>query len=220
MTHHSHHGHGHHGHGHHEHGHHEHRDPLGNPEDLAHYLERLEGPERADWQRPDAVVAALELRPGDRVCDVGAGPGYFTLRLARAVGPSGKVFVIEAEPRMRDLLVQRLADAHLTNVEPVLALDGRGLPPEPVDRVLIVNAYHHFADGEAYLRALAGQLRPGGTIVNIDFHGGELPIGPPAEMRIPRERFLAAAETAGLKLVDEETFLPYQYFVSLAPLRR
>jgi len=208
-----------HGHGH-GHGHHEHRDSLGNPPDHEHYLERLESPERAEWQRPDAVVDALELKPGERICDLGAGPGYFSLRLARAVGTTGKVFAIEADPRMRDVLVQRLEEAHLANVEPVLAVDGMGLPPEPVDRILIVNAYHHFTDGIAYLRALSGHLRPGGTIVNIDFHGGELPIGPPPELRIPRERFLADAEAAGLRLVDEETFLPYQYFVSLAPLRR
>lgn len=202
------------------HGHHAHHDPLGNPQDFEHYLERLESPERAEWQRPDAVVDALKLQPGQRVCDLGAGPGYFTLRLARAVGPTGKVFAIEAEPRMRDVLVRRLEAAHLTNVEPVLTVDGVGLPPEPVDRVLIVNAYHHFPDGIAYLRLLAEQLRPGGTIVNIDFHDGDLPIGPPPELRIPRERFLADAEAAGLALVGEETFLPYQYFVSLAPARR
>ena len=204
--------------GHHEH-HHNHHDSLGNPADFERYLERLESPERAEWQRPDAVVDALGLERGARVCDVGAGSGYFTLRLARAVGPTGKVFAIEAEPRMRDVLVRRLEEAHLANVEPVLAVDGVGLPQEPVDRVLIVNAYHHFPDGIAYLRALAGQLRPGGTIVNIDFHAGELPIGPPPELRIPRERFLADAEVAGLRLVGEQTFLPYQYFVSLAPVR-
>jgi predicted methyltransferase len=130
----------------HEHAHHSHagdgaRDVLGNPADLARYLERLEGPERAEWQRPDEVVAALKLRPGDRVCDVGAGPGYFTLRLARAVGPSGKVFAIEAEPRMLDVLLTRLEQEQIDNVVATLATDGVGMPPEPVDRVLMVNAF-------------------------------------------------------------------------------
>ncbi len=201
----------------HHHGHHAHRDSFRNPEEFEHYLERLESPERAEWQRPDAVVAALRLEPGARVCDLGAGPGYFTLRLARAVGLTGKVYAIEAEARMREVLVQRLEEAHAANVVPVLAVDGVGVPPEPVDRILIVNAYHHFPDGIAYLRALAGHLRPGGTVVNIDFGAGEQPIGPPPELRISRERFLADAEAAGFRLVGEETFLPYQYFVSLAP---
>lgn len=211
--------HGHHGHTHApgDHGADDARDALGNPADLARYLERLESPERAEWQRPDQVVAALKLQPGHRVCDVGAGSGYFTLRLARAVGPGGKVFAIEAEPRMLDVLLARLAHEKIDNVVAMLATDGIGLPPEPVDRVLIVNAFHHFTAGVAYLRALSGLLRPGGTIVNVDFHGGELPIGPPPELRVSRERFLEIAEAAGLRLVGEESFLPYQYFTSLAP---
>lgn len=224
MGHHHHDGGHHHGDGHahghaqgHAHGHAgEGRDALGNPEDLERYLERLESPERAEWQRPDEVVAALGLAPGGVACDVGAGPGYFTLRLARAVGAAGKVYAIEAEPRMLDVLLSRLERAGLGNVVASLARDGVGLPPEPVDRVLIVNAYHHFDAGVAYLRALGDRLRPGGTLVNVDFHGGELPIGPPPELRVPRERFLAEAESAGLRLVEEKTFLPYQYFLSLA----
>jgi hypothetical protein len=67
----------------------------------------------------------------------------------------------------------------------------------------------------AYLRALSGLLRPGGNLVNVDFHGGDLPIGPPPELRISRERFLEGAQAAGLRLVGEESFLPYQYFLAL-----
>jgi cyclopropane fatty-acyl-phospholipid synthase-like methyltransferase len=185
-------------------------------------LERLESADRAEWQKPEEVIAALALTPGDRVCDVGAGPGYFTLRLARAVGPTGKVYAIEAEPWMVDVLRGRVAEAGLANVTPVLATDALGLPPEPVDRVLIVNAYHHFESGVAYLRALAGCLRPGGTIVNVDFDAsaeGEPSIGPPPELRISRERFLEAATAAGLGLAEERTFLPYQYYLSLRPNR-
>lgn len=151
------------------------------------------------------------------MCDVGAGAGYLALRLARAVGPTCKVFAIEAEPRMVDVLRTRLEEHRIVNVHTTLATDGAGLPPEAVDRVLIVNAYHQFSAGVAYLRALAGVLRPGGTIVDVDVHDGELPIGPPAELRISRARFLEAAGAAGLRLVGEETFLPYPYFLSLAP---
>jgi ubiquinone/menaquinone biosynthesis C-methylase UbiE len=221
MGHHEHgHGHGHHGHHGHAGGGHAHdggRDALGNPEDLSAYLERLEGPERAAWQRPDEVVDALGLSPGDVVCDVGAGSGYFTLRLARAVGPTGKVFAIDAEPRILDVLRARLAEAALENVVPILAADGAGLPPAPVDRVLLVNAFHHLSDRVQYLRALAGCLRPGGRIVNVDFQGGELPVGPPPELKVSREAFLAAASEAGLRLVEERALLPYQYFLAVGP---
>lgn len=212
------HGHGHpHGHG----GGHGHggeaRDRLGNPEDLAAYLARLEGPERAAWQKPDEVVARLGLRAGDVVCDVGVGPGYFTLRLARAVGPAGRVHAIDAEPRMLEILEGRAREAGLANVRPLLATDGAALPPEPVDVVLAVNAFHHFPDRAAYLRALAGKLRPGGRIVNVDFQAGDLPVGPPPDHKLSREDFLASAKAAGLRVAREETFLPYQYFVVLVP---
>lgn len=201
--------------GHHGHGHGHHHDPFADPAALQAWLEKLEGPERAEWQRPDDVVAALKLSPGSVVCEVGAGPGYFTLRLARAVGATGRVHAIELEPRVLEILRHRLREAHVRNVHPLLSTNGLGLPPEPVDRVLIVNTFHHFEQGVAYLRALRGNLRPGGTIVNVDFQAGELPFGPPPEMRISREAFLELAAEAGLSLVEEHEFLPYQYFVAL-----
>jgi ubiquinone/menaquinone biosynthesis C-methylase UbiE len=213
------HGHGHGGHGGdgHEHGHAPHRpghDHLGNPEDLAAYLEKLEGADRAEWQRPDEVVAALGLRPGQVAADAGAGPGYFVLRLARAVGPTGRVYGLDAEPRMLELLARRAADAGLANVEAVFTT-GIPLPPAPCDAILVVNAYHHFPDGPGTLRALAERLAPGGQLAIVEFHGGELPVGPPPEHRISRDVFLHAVGRARLRVAREETFLPYQYFVFL-----
>lgn len=192
-------------------------DSHGNPEDLAAYLEKLEGADRLAWQKPDEVVAALGLRPGDVACDVGAGPGYFALRMARAVGPTGRVHAIDVEPRMIALLEERAEAAGVSNVFPLLAEDGMALPPEPCDVVLVVDAFHHFPDGAGYLRAMAGALRPGGRIVNVDYQAGALPVGPPPEHKVSREAFLAAAAEAGLRLAREETFLPYQYLLVLVP---
>ena len=216
--------HGSHGHGHgethgqHGHGHagHEGRDHLGNPEDLAAYLAKLEGEDRAGWQKPDEVVAALGLRPGGVAADVGVGPGYFALRMARAVGPTGRVHAIDAEPRMIDLLRERAATAGLANVHPHLVADGVPVVPEPADVILVVNTFHHFPEGAATLRALASYLRPGGRLVIVDFHAGELPVGPPPDQKVSREAFLAAAAEAGLAVAEERTFLPYQYFLALA----
>ncbi len=222
-------GHGHgHGHGGHGHGHPTSpplrgaggRDRHGNPEDFAHYLSRLEDPERAAWQKPDEVIRALGLREGAVACDVGAGPGVFALLLARAVGNRGRVHAIDVDPRMIELLRERTRAAGLSNVNAVLAEDGEvALPPEPCDAILVVNAFHHFPDGPGALRRLAGTLRPGGVLANVDFHAGDLPVGPPPEHKISREAFLEAAAAAGLEVAREETFLPYQYFLVLRPRR-
>jgi predicted methyltransferase len=224
--------HGHQEHGHHEHGHHEHghdhghghghggeaRDPFGNPEDLALYLSRLEDPARDEWQRSDDVLARLGLTPGRTVADVGGGPGWWALRLARAVGPQGRVFAVDVEPRLSAVLLDRLAKSDVRNVTPVLALqDDPLLPAGSCDLALLVNVYHHLPGAPAYLRTLAKALKPGGRIAIIDFQKADLPQGPPPEHKRSREECLADADAAGLRVVAEHSFLPYQYFLELAP---
>ncbi len=226
---HNHHGHDHHGHDHdhghdqghdhgHAHGHGHGHDRHGNPEDFDAYLARLEHPERLAWQKPDEVVAALRLRPGQVACDLGAGPGVFAIRLARAVGPAGRVHAIDVEPRMIALLERRAREAGASNVRAILAGEGEiALPPEPCDTILVVNAFHHFPDGAGALRRLATRLAPGGRLANVDFHAGELPVGPPPEHKVSREAFLETVAKAGLLVDEEKTFLPYQYFFLLRP---
>jgi ubiquinone/menaquinone biosynthesis C-methylase UbiE len=175
-------------------------------------LGRLEDPGRARWQRPARLVRALGLRRGQTVAEVGAGSGYVVRRLARAIGPRGRVYAVDAEPRMLPVLVERLRRARIANVTPVLGRDDDPLlPARSCDLVLVVNTYHHFPGGPRYLRRLARLLRPGGRLVNVDFHRRETPVGPPVERRIAREVFLREARRAGLRLVRELTFLPYQY---------
>lgn len=177
---------------------------------------RQEDPARDAWQKPGAVIRALGLRRGQVVADIGAGPGYFTKRVARAVGPRGHVYAVEAEPAILDVLRARLTAARLANVSPVL---GRGddplLPAGRCDLALIVDVYHHFADGPAFLRRVARALRPRGVLVNIDFDKRETPVGPPVEHRVSREELLRDARRAGFVLAAEHRFLPYQYFVVL-----
>jgi ubiquinone/menaquinone biosynthesis C-methylase UbiE len=198
-----------------QHGKHRHG-RYGNPADLDRMIARQEDPGRGAWQKPVAVVRALGLRRGQVVADIGAGPGYFTKRLARAVGPSGHVYGVEAEPAILDVLRARLTTARVTNVTPVL---GRGddplLPASSCDVALVVDTYHHFADGPAFLRRVARALRPRGRLVNIDFAKRETPVGPPVDHRVSREAFLRDARRAGLVVVREHRFLPYQYFIVL-----
>ena len=190
----------------------------GNPSDLGAYARALVDPARDAWQRPDAVVDALGLRPGSVACDVGAGPGYFTLRLARAVGADGRVYAVDVEPALLAALRDRLEAAGISNVTPVLSVPSDPLlPARACDVVLVVNTYHHFPDGPAYLRRLAAALGPGGRIVNVDFEKRPTPVGPPVGHRVSRDAFVADAAGAGLEVVDEPRLLEHQYVVVLRP---
>jgi SAM-dependent methyltransferase len=180
------------------------------PEDFAAYLARLEDPEREAWQKPDEVVAALAPGSDARVCDLGAGPGYFTFRLP------GHVHAVEIDPRMAEVLLERIRARGVRNVTPVLACPEDPLLPDGTfDLVLMVNVFHHVPDGATYLRRLSRALRPGGRIANIDFHKRDLPMGPPLVEKIDRADFLKTANAAGLRLAREHTFLPHQYFLEL-----
>jgi ubiquinone/menaquinone biosynthesis C-methylase UbiE len=193
------------------------RGAHGNPRDLRACIGRLLDPARARWQRPAAVVRALRLRPGQTVGEVGAGAGYFTLRLARAVGGRGRVYAVDAEARMLEVLVARLARGRAGNVTPVLARDDDPLlPAGACHLVLLVNTYHHVPAGPRFLRRLRLALRPGGRLAAIDFHDRDTPVGPPPRRRVSRERFLRDARRAGFRVAAEHAFLPYQYFLVLA----
>ena len=189
---------------------------YGNPSDLDDYIAQLSSPARDAWQKPDQVVAALGLTKGQTACDIGSGPGYFTLRLARAVGPTGFVYAEDVEARMLTALRERLERARVRNVAPVLGLsDDPLLPPGSCDVVLVVDTYHHFPDRAGYLQRLRRSLKPRGRIVNIDYHRRPTPVGPPLDHRVARDTFLSEAKAAGLTLAGEQSFLPYQYFLVL-----
>lgn len=183
-------------------------------------LKRQLDPARAAWQKPDLLVAALGLRRGQVVAEIGSGPGYFTLRLARAVGPSGRVYAVDPEPAMLQALRERLERSGLRNVTPILGMgDDPLLPPASCHLALIVNAYHHFADGRALLRQLTRALRPRGRVVNVDWALRETPVGPPLERRVAPDTFIRAARGAGLRLIRARDLLPHQYFLVLERAR-
>jgi ubiquinone/menaquinone biosynthesis C-methylase UbiE len=206
----------------HEHAGHDHHDSTyRNPADLEAYVKRQLDPGRAEWQKPDRVLRTLRLRAGAVVADIGAGAGFWALRLSRAVGRGGHVFAVEPEPQLIEILRERITKARVSNVTPVLGrADDPLLPAGACDVALIVNTYHHFPDGPAFLRRIARLLRRGGAIVNIDFAKRETPVGPPLEHRVSREDFLRDAKKARLTLVAEHEFLPHQYFLVLKPSSR
>lgn len=127
------------------------------------------GPRRDRWQHPDEVLARLGLEPGRRVVDLGAGGGYFTFKLARAVGPEGLVFAVDPDDDMRAWIDDRAADKGYPQITTVAPRDGRIDVLGPVDAVLTVNAFHHFPQERVnYLAGLARVLRPGARVAVIE----------------------------------------------------
>jgi ubiquinone/menaquinone biosynthesis C-methylase UbiE len=189
-----------------EHVHRLHRDP-------AAYIKALEDPARDAYQKPHEVVEALGLKAGEIIADIGAGSGYFTLRLAHHVGPSGHVYGVDVSPDMIRHLNERIRDGGLLNVSTILARPDDPLLPQPVDRFVVVDVWHHIDDQPKYLALMKKLLKPGGQVVMIDFHKRDLPVGPPLAMKISREDLIAQMETHGFRVAREHTFLPHQYFV-------
>jgi len=190
----------------------------GNPADLDSYIARLADPARDAWQKPEQVVQELDLAPGQTACDIGSGPGYFTLRLAAAVGETGRVYAVDVEAKILEALRDRIEAAGRRNVTPVLAIGSDPLLSEGLcDLILVVDTYHHFPERPRYLARLARSLRPGGSIVNIDYEKRPTPVGPPLEHRLSKAEFLAEAKQAGLRAVRDVGTLPYQYFLVLQP---
>ena len=129
-----------------------------------------EGWNRDQWQQPDRVIQALEIKPGDKVADLGSGSGYFTLRLARAVGTNGKVYAVDVDNDINALVASKAVEAKLGNIETILAEPNDAkLPAASVDLVITVNTFHHFDNHVRYFTALKAALRPGGRVAIIDF---------------------------------------------------
>jgi ubiquinone/menaquinone biosynthesis C-methylase UbiE len=178
------------------------------------YIRALEDPGRDAWQKPEEVVAKLGLRPGETVADVGAGSGYFTVRLARAVGPSGRVYAVDIDQGMLDYVRERAKKDQLENIRTILAdPHDPKLAPASVGLIFICDTLHHVSEREKYYPLLARALKPGGRLVDVDFHKRSLPLGPPVEMKISREALVEEVKPAGFRLVKDYEFLPYQYFL-------
>lgn len=172
----------------------------------------LDDPARDEWQCPDEVLRALELEPALTVADVGAGTGYFSVRLARAV-PRGEVIATDLEPDMVRFLNERARREQLSNLHAIQATPtASGLAAGSVDRILIVHVWHHLADGGEYARGLAAALRPGGRLFVVELSPAARR-GPPSDMRVAPEVLIAELEGAGLSVRIAPVALPDQYVV-------
>jgi len=186
-------------------------------EDVARWKKIFDDPTRSGWQKPADVIAALGLKPGDAVADLGSGTGYFLPYLTRAVGAAGVVYAVDVEPNLITYLRERSEKQGWSQVVPVLAsLDNPRLPRGSLDVVLIVDTYHHLDNRRVYLRVLARALERGGRIAIVDWKKGEFPQGPPDLHKIARAQVAAEMREVGYRLVAEPAILPYQYMMIFA----
>jgi ubiquinone/menaquinone biosynthesis C-methylase UbiE len=189
-------------------------------QDSKAYIAMLEDPRRDAYQKPEEVVRALALKPGETIADIGSGSGYFALRFAAPLGDAGRVLAVDIDPEMVRYLNRRARDAGIRNVQTILAeADDPLLPDASVDRFVVVDTWHHIEKQAEYLALMKKMLRPGGQIVMIDYQKRELPVGPPLDIKIAREDLIHQLDAAGFQLAKEHTFLPYQYFLVFTPKR-
>jgi arsenite methyltransferase len=172
-----------------------------------------EGFNRDSWQQPDAVIAALNLHPGEIVADLGSGGGYFTFKLARAVAPSGKVYAVDIDKDLIELIDKRLKEQSGNDVETILATPTDPLLPKTgVDLIFTVNTYHHIADRVAYFANARKYLRPGGRIAIIDLDRRAWLEGLLGHYT-PSETIKREMEQAGYTLQQQLDFLDRQSFL-------
>ena len=178
---------------------------------IEQWISRLDNPERAKKQRPDEVIAQLGLQPNDVVADIGAGTGYFAIRIAAAY-PQVSVIAADPEPEMVDYLKSQAAARNLANLEPVIIDPTQPSLPVKTNLALLVDTFHHIDHRVEYLNFLRKNMATGSRIAVIDYPL-DAPEGPPADYRVPIVKFVDELQQAGYLLAQEIKLLPNQYFL-------
>lgn len=182
------------------------------------WLERLEVGSRELYSARAAVVDAIGLGPGDVVADIGAGTGLYTILFAEEVGESGRIYAEDIEPLFLDLINRRADDLGLDNVTSVLGrVDNVTLPEHSVDVVFIADTYHYFTDREAIMRSIFDALKPGGSLILVDY---DLKPGEPrpddkSHVRFGKSNVVSEIEFIGFEFEGEVAVegLKENYFV-------
>lgn len=180
----------------------------------------LERPEREAEEAPSKAIPALNIRPGQTVADIGAGSGYYTLRLAAAVGARGRVYATDIQPEMLALIKTKIDRASVTNVDLILGTETDAhLPPASIDLALMVDVYHELAQPHVFLRALRRALRPDGRLVLIEFRkeSAFVPIREEHKMSVREARLELEAE--GYRFDRVIDVLPWQHILVFQPDR-
>jgi ubiquinone/menaquinone biosynthesis C-methylase UbiE len=176
----------------------------------------LERPEREDEEAPSKALDALELKPGMVVADIGAGSGYYSSRIAKRVGPTGRVYATDIQQGMIDILDRRIKSEGLTNITTVLGgMDDPRLPPDSIDLAIMVDVYHELQQPQIFLQRLKGTFKPNGRLVLLEFRKEDpkVPILEVHKMSVAEVKQEMEAEGFVLdKVID---VLPWQHIIVL-----
>ena len=179
----------------------------------------LESPDRAAWQKPDQIMDALGIADGSKVADIGPGAGWFTILLARRVGPNGHVYAEDVQRQMLEAIRRRVSREGLQNVEARLGTEtDPSLPANQLDAALMVDMYQEIDERVTFLRNLARALKPNGRIGVVNYKPGQGGPGPSSNanegVRVDSSAVEADARAAGLRVLAREN-LPFQYLLVL-----
>ena len=186
---------------------HKHNTPFGSTEK---YIDFLEREDRGTWQKPGAVIEALRLKGDEKIADVGAGSGYFSLRFASAL-PRGRVYAIDVDPAMIHHIRHRVKADTIDNVEVILSDPDDPKVPEDSEIVFICDVLHHVENKSPWLKKIHGQVKNGTRLILIEYKEGDLPEGPPEWMKMSPKEVTSNALGAGFTHVSTDNdLLPYQ----------
>jgi len=176
----------------------------------------LEGADREQWNKPEQIMDALKIADGSKVAEIGAGGGWFTLRLARRVNQRGIVYAEDVQPEMIEAIRRRMQRENLTDrVRTVLGTTKDSRLPHDLDAILINWAYSEMENPVAVLKDAAQSLKPQGRIGIVDFSPGAGGPGPEPEQRVDPETVIKEATAAGLKVISRENVPPFMFMVVL-----
>lgn len=175
----------------------------------------LEGPDRVQWNKPDLIMDALNIADGSIVADLGAGGGWFTVRLAQRVGPKGQVYAEDIQKLMIEAIKRRVARENLTNVHTVLGTTKDSRLPPGLDAIVIMGAYNEMEDPVALLKDAAASLKPQGRIGVVEYTAGAGGPGPDPDQRVSPETVLKGATAAGLPVISQQPIPPFMYMIIL-----
>jgi predicted methyltransferase len=186
----------------------------------------LDAPDRDQWQKPEQIMDTLGIADGSVVADLGAGGAWFTLHIARRVGPNGIVYAEDVQHAMLQVIRQRMQVENLMNVRPILGTQSDPRLPKGLDAAIIVDSYHEMDDpanpGQVItlLRNIARSLKRQGRLGIVDFKPGGGGPGPAPDQRVDPQSVIKAANTAGLELISREEIPPFLFLLVFGPKER